>query len=182
MLVDLMLFALVLVVSAVVFIPLHAITVRANRGRNLLSAVNVAIIASAIIGGAAVWLVCGGLFSAPGAKAVACVGGGIAFLGFGGTYNLIGPASVDRSISVHLVGLVNQQAERRMASTDLFRYYPLADVLEKRFAECAEVGVFERQGADIVLTPRGRRIARVYAGIGKLLGLHPWYLDRYLAR
>jgi len=42
--------------------------------------------------------------------------------------------------------------------------------------------VFERQGADIVLTARGRRIARIYAGVGKLLGLHPWYLDRYLAR
>ena len=182
MLVDLMLFALALVVSVVVFIPLHLITVRANRGRNLLSAVNVAIIASAIMGGATVWLVCGDLFSAPGAKAVACVGGGIAFLGFGSTYNLIGPASVDRSISVHLVSLVNQQAKRRMASADLFHYYPHADVFEKRFAECSEVGVFERQGADILLTARGRRIARVYAGMGKLLGLHPWYLDRYLTR
>ena len=52
----------------------------------------------------------------------------------------------------------------------------------RSFAECSEVGVFERQGADIVLTARGRRIARIYAGVGKLLGLHPWYLDRYLAR
>src|SRR5262249_47487610 len=158
MLVDLMLFVLVLVVSAVVFVPLHAITVRASRGRSLLTAVNAAIIASAIIGGVAVWLACGGLFSAPGAKMVACVGGGTAFLGFGATYNLIGPASVDRSISVHLVSLVNQQPERRMASADLFRYYPHADVLEKRFVECSEVGVFERRGTDIVLTPHGQRI------------------------
>src|SRR5690242_15673001 len=142
MVVDLLLFALVLVVSAVVFVPLHAVMVRARGGRNLLSAVNLAIVVAALAGGVAVWLLCGGLFSAPGARAVACVGGGVAFLGFGAAYNLIGPASVDRSISVHLVTLVNQAPDRRMAIADLFRHYPHADVLEKRFVECSDVGVF----------------------------------------
>ena len=182
MLVDLLLFALVLVASALVFVPLHVVVVRAKGGRHLLSAVNLAIILAAIIGGAAVWLLFGDLFSASGVRVVACIGGGIAFLGFGAAYNLIGPASVDRSISVHLVNLVNQEPDRRMAIADLFRYYPHADVLEKRFVECSEVGVFERRGQDIVLTARGRRIALIYAGMGKLLGLHPWYLDRYRAR
>jgi hypothetical protein len=182
MIVDLLLFTMVLVISALVFVPLHALFVRANRGRKLLSMVNLAIILSAIIGGAAVWFFFGSAFTAPAVRTVACIGGGIAFLGFGGTYALIGPASVDRSISVHLINLVNQEPDRRMAASDLFRYYPHADVLEKRFVECSEVGVFERHGQDIVLTPYGRRIAMAYAAMGKLLGLRPWYLDRYRSR
>jgi len=182
MIVDLLLFVMVLGISAVVFVPLHAFAVRANRGRKLLSTVNLAIILSAIIGCSIVWFFFGSVFSAPATRTVACIGGGIAFLGFGATYNLIGPASIDRSISVHLVNLVNQEPDRRMAVSDLFRYYPHADVLEKRFVECSEVGVFERDGQDIVLTPYGQRIALAYAAMGKLLGLHPWYLDRYRSR
>lgn len=182
MVVDLLLFVLVIVISGVVFVPLHAITVRAMRGRNLLTAVNVAIIAAGIVGGAAGWLLFGGLFSGEASKGVACIGGGIAFLGFGGVYNLLGPTSVDRSVSVHLVSLINQAPGNRLNREDLFRYYTHADVLEKRFVECAQVGVIHRDGEQLTLTPGGRRIAAIYAAIGRLLGMHPWYLDRYRDR
>jgi hypothetical protein len=182
MLTDLALYGLVFVISGLIFLPLHALSVRAIRGTNPIFAVNLAIVVSAVAAGAIVWLSCGGLFSSEGAKAVACIGGGISFLGFGGVYNLLGPTSVDRSISAHMVNVIYQAPGHRMTKEDLLGYYTHEDVFEKRFTECVEAGVIERQGSQLTLTPRGRRISLIFAIMGKAVGIRPWYLDRYRAR
>ncbi|WP_428660051.1 hypothetical protein [Reyranella sp.] len=179
---DLLLFASVLVISGIVFLPLHVIAVRVLRGRNILSTVNIMVGASAVIGSAIGWLVLGGSFSSEGAKAVACVGAGFAFLGFGALYNLLGPTSVDRSISAHILNLIYQAPGHRMTKDDLFSFYTHSDVLEKRLVECAEIGVIERTGSQLALTPSGRRIGQFYAILGRVLGMRIWYLDRYHAR
>lgn len=182
MLTDLLLYGSVFVISGLVFLPLHVLAVRARRGENLLLTVNLAIAASAVAGGAIVWLSFGAMFSSEGAKAVACIGGGVSFLGFGGLYNLLGPTSVDRSISAHILNLIYQAPGHRMSREELFGYYTHADVLEKRFEECARVGVIERQGSQLTLTASGRRIGLFYSIIGKVLGIRLWYLERYRAR
>jgi hypothetical protein len=179
---DLLLFASVFVINGIVFLPLHVIVVRALRGRNILSTVNTMIGVSALIGSAIGWLLLGGLFSSEGAKAVACVGAGFAFLGFGALYNLLGPTSVDRSISAHILNLIYQAPGHRMTQDDLFGFYTHSDVLEKRLTECAEIGVIERSGSQLILTRSGRRIGLFYAILGKVLGMRFWYLDRYNAR
>src|SRR3989442_364359 len=102
MLTDLSLYLSVFIISGLIFLPLHVLAVRATRGANLLLTINLSVGASAVAAGIIVWLSFGGLFSSEGAKAVACIGGGISFLGFGGLYNLLGPTSVDRSISAHI--------------------------------------------------------------------------------
>jgi hypothetical protein len=182
MLIDLLLFASVLVISGLVFLPLHVIAVRRRRGKDIVSTVNAAIGVSAVVGGAVGWLLLGGLFSSEGAKAVACVGAGLSFAGFAAVYNLVGPASVDRSISAHIVNLISEAPGQRMSIDDLYRFYTHVDVLEKRFAECADVGVLERDGSQLALTARGRRISRLYAGLGSVLGINAWHLERYRAR
>jgi hypothetical protein len=182
MLTDLLLYGSVFVISGLIFLPLHVLAVRANRGANVLLTVNLAIGASAVAAGVIVWLSLGHLFSSEGAKAVACVGGAISFLGFGAIYNLLGPTSVDRSISAHILNLIYQAPGHRMSEEELFRYYTHADVLEKRFVECAQVGMIERHGSQLTLTASGRRIGLLYTVIGTMLGIRLWYLERYRAR
>jgi len=181
MLTDLLLYGSVFVISGLVFLPLHVLAVRANRGENVLMMVNLAVGASAVAGGAVAWLSLASLFSSEGAKAVACVGGAISFLGFGALYNLLGPTSVDRSITAHILNLIYQAPGHRMTKEELFSYYTHADVLEKRFEECAKVGVIERHGSQLTLTASGRRIGLLYTVIGRILGIRLWYLDRYRA-
>jgi len=179
---DLLLFLAVFAISAITFVPLHLMAVRANRGRKLLSTVNAMICLSAVIGGGLGWLLFGNLFSSPGSMALGCVGGGFSFLGFGGVYNLLGPASVDRSISAHIVNLIYQAPGHRMSKEELFSLYSQADILEKRFVEFTVIGVIEQEDSHFTLTAKGRRIARAFAILGKALGLHPWYLERVRAR
>jgi hypothetical protein len=175
MLTDLLLYVSVFVLSGLIFLPLHVLAVRANHGENVLLMVNLAVGASSVAAGVIVWLSLGILFSSEGAKAVS-------FLGFGAIYNLLGPTSVDRSISAHILNLIYQAPGHRMTKEELFAYYTHADVLEKRFEECARVGVIERQGAQLTLTASGRRIGLLYTVIGKVLGIRLWYLERYRAR
>ena len=182
MLTDLLLYGAVFVVSGLVFLPLHVLAVRANQGSNVLLMVNLAVGASAMAGGAIGWLSFGTLFSSEGAKAVACVGGAISFLGFGAIYNLLGPTSVDRSISAHILNLIYQAPGHRMSEEELFSYYTHADVLQKRFVECAQVGMIERHGSQLTLTASGRRIGLFYTVLSKVLGIRLWYLERYRAR
>jgi len=182
MLRDLLLYVSVFVVSGLIFLPLHVLVVRANRGANVLLMVNLAVGASAVVGAGIIWLSLGSLFSSEGAKAVACIGGAISFLGFGGLYNLLGPTSVDRSISAHIVNLIYQAPGHRMSEEELFSYYTHADVLGKRFVECAQVGMIERHGSQLTLTASGRRIGLLYTIIGRVLGIRLWYLERYRAR
>lgn len=178
---DLLLFGAVFVLGGIVFLPLHVIAVRANHGANVLLMVNLAVGASAVAAAGIGWLVLGQMFSSEGAKAVGCVGAAMSFLGFGAIYNLLGPTSVDRSISAHILNLIYQAPGHRMSKEDLFAYYTHADVLEKRFDECARVGMIERHGPLLKLTASGRRIGLFYALIGKLLGIRLWYLERYRA-
>ena len=175
---DLLLFLSVFATSASVFVPLHLIAVRANRGRKLLSTVNAMICLSAFIGGTIGWLLLGPLFSSPAVKVVSCVAGGFSFLGFGGVYNLLGPASADRSISAHIVNLIYLAPGHRMSKAELFGLYTQSDILEKRFVEFAAIGVIEQHNSKLTLTAKGRRIAQIFAILGKVLGLHPWYLER----
>lgn len=178
MLNDLLLYGAVIAISGIVFLPLHVLAVRARHGRNLLTTVNSAIAASAVVGGACGWILLGDSFSSEGAKAVASVGGGISFLGLGGLYNLLGPASVDRSISAHIIKLIYLAPRHSLSEADLFRFYTQADVLEKRFNECAEASFIERKGKQLGLTRKGKQVARFYLLLGRILGMRLWYLDR----
>jgi hypothetical protein len=107
------------------------------------------------------------------------VGGALTFVGFAGIYCHLGPISVDRSVSSHIVELVYLGPGHRLREDELFELYTHADVLEKRFRDCLETGIIERDGEELVTTRRGERIARIFLALGTGLGMRLWYLDRY---
>lgn len=179
---DLLGFIAVFALCWVVFLPLHVVAVRLGRGAKLLTTINSAIAVSAIAGAAAGWLCLGALFSSDPVRLVACVGAATTFLGFGGLYNLLGPTSVDRSISAHIIKLIYLSPRHRIEEAELFKLYTHADVLEKRFNECADVGFIERNGSELGLTAKGRRVAVFYIELARILGMRLWYLDRYRAK
>ena len=176
---DLLLYFAIVAVSGAVFLPLHIVAIRAMGGGKLITTLGTTIAVSAIVGAAGGWLALGGEFSSQSVKTVACIGAALTFAGFAGAYSLIGPISVDRSVSSHIVELVSLAPGGRLKETDLFALYTHADMLEKRFHDCIETGIIERQGEELVVTPRGAKIAFVYLALGKALGMRLWYLDRH---
>jgi hypothetical protein len=176
---DLILYFTVIALCSVVFLVSHLAAIRLKQGDRLLTTLCVAIGFSAFAGAGLGWWLLGGEFSSAGARLVACVGAALTFPGYAGLYGLMGPASVDRSVSAHIVKLIYLAPHHRLKEGELFKLYTHEDMLEKRFRECMESGIIERRGDELGVTPRGARIARFYIVLGKLLGMRLWYLDRY---
>ncbi len=178
---DLLLYLVVVAICGVIFLPLHMLAIRMRSGAKLITTLNITVVVSAIVGGCLGWWLLGDDFSSQGAKLVACAGGGLTFMGYAVVYTLFGPVSVDRSISAHIVQLVYLAPGHRIKEADVFGLYTHADVLEKRFGECIETGIIERQGDELVVTRRGVRIAKFYLLLGSVMGTRLWYLDRHRA-
>lgn len=168
----------VMALGGIVFLPLHVVALRARGGRDLITTLNIVIAISTVAGVAAAWFLLGGLFSSPGAAAVAYVGGALSFAAYAGLYSLLLPSSVDRSVSVHIVKLLYLAPGRQMSEQELFSFYTHEDMLNKRFKDCIDTGIIERRGDTLVLTPHGARIAWLYMVVGEGLGMRLWYLDR----
>ena len=176
---DLLLYFAVVAFSGAFFLPLHIVAIRAMGGAKLITTLGATIAASAIVGAAGGWFALGDDFSSQSVRMVACVGAALTFVGFAGAYSLIGPISVDRSVSSHIVELVSLAPGGCLKEADLFALYTHADMLEKRFHDCIETGIIERRGEELAVTPRGAKIAFAYLTLGKALGMRLWYLDRH---
>jgi len=176
---DALLYLAIAAICGVVFVPMHVVAVRARRGEKLVRSLAVTIALSAVIGAAVGWWVLGSGFTSQDTRLLASVAGGLTFAGYAGVYCLVGPISVDRSVSSHIAELVFLGPGHRLKQADLFRLYTHADVLEKRFRDCLETGIIERRGEELAMTPWGATIARFYLALGKGLGMRLWYLDRH---
>lgn len=179
---DLALYFVIIAVSSVVFLPLHVLMVRAMAGRKLITTLILAIGLSTAAGVVVGWLGFAKEYSSPDAQLLACVAGGLTFAAYAGLYGLLGPSSVDRSVSAHIVELVYLAPGGRLKESELFELYTHEDVLEKRFRDCIETRIIERQGEMLVVTGRGARIAALYIFIGRFLNMRLWFFDRYYAR
>jgi hypothetical protein len=172
----------VAIICGLIFVPLHAVAIRAMRGDKLIRTLASTIMLSAVVGGLGGWWLLAGGFTSESTRLLACVAGGLTFVGFAGVYCHLLPISVDRSVSSHIVELVYLGPGHRLKEADLFRLYTHADVLGKRFKDCIETGFIERHGDELTTTPRGALIARIFLGLGRGLGMRLWYLDRYQQR
>jgi hypothetical protein len=162
-----------------IFLLLHVMVIRAMRGDKLIRTLAACIALSALVGAAISWWALEGSFTSQSARSLACVGGALTFVGFAGVYCHLGPISVDRSVSSHIVELVYLGPGHRLKEAELFELYTHADVLEKRFRDCLETGIIKRDGEELATTRRGERIARIFLALGNGLGMRLWYLDRY---
>ncbi len=176
---DTLLFFAVVALAGLIFLPLHVVAIRALGGAKLITALNISIVLSAGAGGAAGWWLFGSEFTCRGAGILALVAGGLTFAGFAGIYGLVGPVSVDRSVSSHIVSLIYLAPSHRISETQLFGLYTHDDVLRKRFNECVATGIVARHGNELTVTSRGARIARAYLVLGRLLGIPMWHLERH---
>ena len=175
---ELGLFFAILVVGGVIFLPLHIVVLRARAGTNLITTLLVLIGVSTAAGVLAGWLLFGDQFSSPGAAAVAYVGGALTFAAYAGLYGLLLPSSVDRSVSVHIVSLLHAAPGQRLTEPELFELYTHDDMLRKRFLDCLNTGIIRHEGDQLVLTPKGARIAWLYTFVGQGLGMNLWYFSR----
>jgi hypothetical protein len=166
---DLTLYFLVAMASGVVFLPVHLVLGRHKRGSSLVMAIAISIAASAAVGIALGLWPLASLFSSQAVAVVASVGGALTFAGFAGAYALVLPISVDRSLSAHVVGLVYSSPGGRLKRSELLRLYSHEAILGKRMRECRDAHIVEWQGDDLVITPKGRRIARVYFALDWLM-------------
>lgn len=176
---DLLLYFVTVVLCGVIFLVVHVVVIRATHGRQLIRMLAACIALSALVGSAVGWWMVGDGFTSQSARLLAYVGGALTFAGFAGVYCLVGPISVDRSVSSHIVELVYLGPGHRLREAELFELYTHADVLEKRFQDCLETGIIKREGEEIATTPRGERIARIFLALGNGLGMRLWHLERY---
>lgn len=171
-------FLAILGIGGIVFLPLHIAALRLRGGAQLITTLNIVIAVSTAVAVAAGWLLFDRQFSSPGAALLAYVSGALTFAAYAGLYSLLLPSSVDRSVSVHIVKLLYLAPGQRMSEKELFDLYTHGDMLEKRFNDCLATGIIRREGDELVLTPHGARIARLYMTVGEGLGMRLWYLDR----
>jgi hypothetical protein len=176
---DLLLYFAIVGLCGAIFLLLHAMAIRAMRGDKLIRTLATCIVLSALVGAAIAWWALEDGFTSQSARLLACVGGALTFVGFAGIYCHLGPISVDRSVSSHIVELVYLGPGHRIKEAELFELYTHADVLEKRFRDCLETGIIERDGDELATTQRGGRIARIFLALGNGLGMRLWYLERY---
>ena len=176
---DLLLYFVTVGLCGAVFLLVHVVVIRATHGQQLIRMLAACIALSALVGPSIGWWILGDSFTSPSARLLACVGGALTFVGFAGVYCVLGPISVDRSVSSHIVELVYLGPGHRLKKAELFELYTHADVLEKRFQDCLETGIIERDGEELATTPRGERIARIFLALGNGLGMRLWHLERY---
>lgn len=175
---DLIFYFAVIVIAGGIFVPAHILAVRWMKGRRLITTLNGAIVLSGAVAAGVGWCLWAGRFSSPGAEAVILVGGPLTFAGFAALYCVLLPISVDRSVSAHIVNLIDLSPQRRLAEEELFRLYSHEDVLHKRFLDCVATGIIAREGGVLVLSGKGARIAWLYRVIGEALGMRLWFLER----
>ena len=176
---DVLLYFAMVALNTAIFFPLHILASRVTQGAKLITTILATIAASTLAGTATGWLLFHGSFSSEGAEALACVASALTFFAYAGHYGLLGPISVDRSVSAHIVALLYLAPQQKMSEAGLGSLYTHTDMLEKRYNDCISTGLIERHGADLVLTPKGARIARFYLGLGEFLGMRQWYLKRH---
>ena len=176
---DLLLYLAIVAFCGVVFVPVHVMAIRAMRGDRLIGMLALSVALSALIGTASGWWTLADAFTSSGARTLACLAAALTFAGFAGVYCCLGPISVDRSVSSHIVELVYLGPGHRLKVAELFELYTHADVLEKRFKDCLETGIIKRDGEDLMTTRRGARLAQLFLALGKALGMRLWYLERY---
>src|SRR5262245_39298027 len=103
---DLLLYFAIVGWCGAIFLLLHILVIRAMRGDKLIRTLAACIALSALVGSTIAWWALEDGFTSQSARLLACVGGALTFVGFAGIYCHLGPISVDRSVSSHIVELV----------------------------------------------------------------------------
>ncbi len=168
---DLALFFSLFLFQIFFFLLLHFVILRIFAKSNLLySSVFTSILSVVLVALLSYFLV-SDLFSTPESYAVSAAGSGIAAIFACGLYTFLGPATADRSLACQLLVFLSNKAGAECRREELYHRFDPVGFIEKRIDECRKENIIEDCDETIVLTDKGKRIARVYIFLLRSLGL-----------
>jgi hypothetical protein len=164
---DLASFLLIFACCWVLFFASHALAAALG----LVSGVGQRLVALAVVvaGIAAVlsWWLAGGLFSGSAVHALASLTAPFAYLGFCGIYFLIGPVTVDRSITLSILSAFANSGTKGLSRGQLQGCVPFDRIFEKRLRELEMSGTLTL-GDGVRVTERGERILGFYKWLARV--------------
>ncbi len=159
---DLFLFCSLFLFQILFFFLLHVIVLRIFVKRNILYTSTLTIILSVLSVTFLSYALVSGLFSSPESYAVSAAGSGLAAIFACGLYTFLGPATADRSLACQLLVFLSGKPGAECSREELYRLFDPAGFIEKRIDECKVENIIEDPGKTIILTDKGKRIARIY--------------------
>lgn len=168
---DLALFFCLFLLQILFFFLLHVVILRIFTKNNILHSSALTVFLSVLPVTILSYYLVSDLFSTRGSYAVAAAGSGIAAIFACGLYTFLGPATADRSLASQLLVFLCGRAGAECRRKELYNRFDSAGFIEKRIDECKKEDIIEDLGETIVLTERGKRIARVYIFLLRFLGL-----------
>ncbi len=90
-------------------------------------------------------------------------------------YGSMGPIMADRSVSVFLLILLDEDREGKGSGDELANRLGGHAMFDKRYFEHEDVGALKKNGDTLTITPKGRRIAKFYMFLINLLKLKKNY-------
>lgn len=131
------------------------------------STVLIALIAAVVTGVG--WGAWGGQWSSsPEAHVLICIAAPFAFVGYCGNYVLVGPVTVDRSITLSILGALASSKTKGLTVSKLEAEVPFDRIFAKRLKELARTGNLQ-VGSEVRVTRRGLRILSLYQWLAKIL-------------
>ncbi len=168
---DLFGFAALFVAAWVIYFTIHLTLAKLRIVRGVgITTVMMAVVA-AVLSGLASWVVLGGWFSSPSTYALVSITAPFSFLGFCGIYVLIGPVTVDRSITMTMLCALEESQSKKLARSQLHAEVPFDRLFEKRMRELEGSGTIDTSG-EVRITPRGIRTIRAYKWLARTFNLN----------
>jgi hypothetical protein len=168
---DLTWYAVIFAAAAAIFFAAHVIAAHFRIVSGATSRVVALAVFAAVATGLLSGLLFGSCFSSPEVHALASITAPICFLGFCGVYMLIGPVTVDRSITLTILEALLAVQDQELAEDRLMGAVPFERIFGKRLIELESGGFIRRHRGSIKVCASGERMLRAYLRMGRLLNI-----------
>ncbi|MFI5323198.1 MAG: hypothetical protein ACHQ6U_06640 [Thermodesulfobacteriota bacterium] len=168
---DIALLCFLFLIQIIVFFLLHIVILRVFAAKNILyTSAFTAVLSVAIVTLSSYFLV-SDWFSTIESYALSVTGSGISAIFACGLYTFLGPVTADRSLASQMLVFIFNKAGTECRREELYHRFDAAGFIEKRINECTKENVAEDLNETVVLTERGKRLAKVYIFLLRTLGL-----------
>ena len=168
---DLFWYAAIFVVAWVIYAALHAGAAQLRVVQGVGNSTVALGVIGALFAGVLGWLFLAPRFSSPSAYELAVITAPICFLGYCGIWVLLGPVTVDRSITLTILRALYAINGQNLPNQRLRAAVPFDRIYEKRLRELTLSGVIEPGADDFRITPKGARALKLYFWLGRVLNV-----------
>ncbi len=168
---DVLLFFGIFGMCGAFFIVFHILALRLHDTRRLLVFLMGIYLFSALVATVLSRYLIAGYFSSFDCYVIANLGAVLAGFFAAFLYAFLGPATADRSLTAHMLLHLLAKPEFEAEKHILESEYVAGNFFSKRYAECISAGILLERDGVVKLTPKGRRIARLYSFQIWILGL-----------